>query len=51
MIVVAVVASPASSIVVVARAVVAMIVDAHGSSAGLDGVPRITIRSELALDR
>jgi hypothetical protein len=50
-IVVAVVASPASSIVVVARAVVAMIVNAHGSSAGLDGVSRITIQSELALDR
>jgi hypothetical protein len=49
-IIVAVVASPASSIVVVARTVVTMVVDALGPSTGLDGVPRVTIRPEPALD-
>jgi hypothetical protein len=50
MIIVVVVASPSSSIVVVARTVVTMVVDAPGLSAGLDGVPCVTIRPETALD-
>jgi hypothetical protein len=50
-VVIAVVVSLASSIVVVSLAVVAMVVDALGSLTGPDGVPRITVRPELALDR
>jgi hypothetical protein len=45
-----VVALPASSVAVVVRAVVAMVVDAPSPSAGLNGVPRVTIRPEPALD-
>jgi hypothetical protein len=35
----------------VARAVVAVVVDALGPSTGLDGVPHIVVRPEAALDR
>jgi hypothetical protein len=49
--VVAVVASPTSAIVVVARAVVAVVVDALGPSTGLDGVPYVALGPEAALDR
>jgi hypothetical protein len=50
-VVVAVVASLASSVVVVARAVVAVVVDALGPSTGLDGVLRVAVGPEPALDR
>jgi hypothetical protein len=50
MVVVAVVVSPVSSIVVVARAVVAVVVDALGASASLDGVPYVPVGPKLALD-
>jgi hypothetical protein len=40
-----------SAIVVVARAVIVVIVDALGLSAGLDGVPHVTVGLEADLDR
>jgi hypothetical protein len=49
--IVAIVASPASMIVVVARAVVAVVVDALGSPSGLDGVPCVTVGPKAAPDR
>jgi hypothetical protein len=51
MIVIDVVASPTSSVVMVARAVVTMVVNALGPSTSHDGVLRVTISPELALDR
>jgi hypothetical protein len=50
MIVVAVMASPASSVVVVARAVVTIVVDALGPSMGLDGVLLVTTRPKTAFN-
>jgi hypothetical protein len=49
-IIVVVMALLASSVVVVAQAVVMMVVNAPGLSAGPDGVPRIMMRPEPALD-
>jgi hypothetical protein len=43
-------ASSASAIVVVARAVIAVVVDALGPTSGLDGVPRIAVGPKAALD-
>jgi hypothetical protein len=51
MIVIDVMASPTSSVVMVPRAVVTMVVDALGPSTSLDAVLHITISPELALDR
>jgi hypothetical protein len=51
MVVIVVVAPLASSIMVVARAVFAVVVDALGPSTGLDGVPRVAVGPEAALDR
>jgi hypothetical protein len=49
-IIIAVVASPAFSVVVVARAIVTMVVYALILSTGLDGVLRVTVGPESALD-
>jgi hypothetical protein len=50
-VVIVVAVSPVSAIVVVARAVVAVVVDALGPTTGLDGVPHVAVGPEVALDR
>jgi hypothetical protein len=50
-VVVAVVAPPTSMIVVMARAVVAVVVDALDPSSGLDGVLHVAVGPEAAPDR
>jgi hypothetical protein len=50
-VVVTVVATPASAIVMVVRAVVAVVVDALGPSSGLDGVPYVAVGPKAAPDR
>jgi hypothetical protein len=49
-IIIVVVASPAPSVVMVARAVVVIVVDALGPSTSLDGVPRFMVRPKLDLN-
>jgi hypothetical protein len=44
-------ALPASTIVVIAQAVVAVVVDALGPSSDFDGVPHIAVWPEVAPDR
>jgi hypothetical protein len=50
-VIVAFVASPAPEVVVVARAIVAVIVYALGPPSGLNGVPRIAVGRKAAPDR
>jgi hypothetical protein len=45
-VVIAIVAPPVPTVVVVARAVVAVVFDALGPSSSLDGVPGVTVRPE-----
>jgi hypothetical protein len=40
-----------STVVVVVRAAIAVVVDALGLASGLDGVPRISVGPKTALDR
>jgi hypothetical protein len=49
-VVVAVVEPSASTVVVLARAIVAVVVDALNSSSGLDGVPDVAMGPETTLD-
>jgi hypothetical protein len=49
--VVTVVAPSASTVIVVAQAVVTVVVDALGSSSGFDGVPNVTVGPQTTLDR
>jgi hypothetical protein len=51
MVVISFVAPPASTVVVVARAVVADVVDTLNSSSGFDGVPGVAVGPETTLDR
>jgi hypothetical protein len=41
---------PASTVVMVARAIVAVVVDALDPPSGLDGVPHVTVGPKEALD-
>jgi hypothetical protein len=50
-VVVTVVAPPAPAVIVVARAIVAVVVDALGPPSGLNGVPRIAVGPKEAPDR
>jgi hypothetical protein len=50
-VVIVVVAPIASTVIMMVRAVVAVVVDALGLPSGLDGVPRIAVGPETAPDR
>jgi hypothetical protein len=50
-VIIAVVASSAPAVIVVARAVVAVVVDTFGPPSGLDGVSCIAVGPKTTLDR